>query len=144
MDDDLLITEPRPLGELPVAVHPQGLGQRQALLRPILVEPTTARHQLTTARRAFLEIATRMMPAAAFDPAVTAPIAARSPVGLVAEPNHVEATPVPMKGVDRARVGHSHLTEAPAADGHQATTLGSGLLAGHRGVQTERSSGNCG
>jgi len=57
---------------------------------------------LITACRASLKIATRVMPSTAADPAVTTPLAARSPVGLVAERDHVEATPVLVKGVDGA------------------------------------------
>ena len=124
MNDDLFFTEPHPLGEQPVAVNSEGFADQIARVRAILVEQAAAREQLTSARRASLKVAPRVVPAATGDPAVTASIAARSPAGLVAERNHVEATPIPMKRIDGARDGRLHLTIAPAADGHQAASRG--------------------
>jgi hypothetical protein len=145
------LTEPHPLSEPPVAVDPQGLDERRDLIilvilviLVVLVEPTAARHQLATARRASLKVATRVVRSTTDDRAVAAPIAAHSPLGLVAERNMVEATPIPMERIDGAREGHRHLTMTPAADGHHATLRSWGLSAGHSGVQSERSSGNCG
>jgi hypothetical protein len=111
-----------------------GLGERQASIRLILVEPAIARQQLATARRALLKIATRAVPPAAEGSAVAASLAGRSPARFITERNHVEASPIPMERVDGARDGRRHLTLAPAADGHQATPCASGLSAAHSGA----------
>ena len=131
MNDDLMPTNPRSLGEQAVAVHSQRFDERKTRIGRILIEPAAARQQLATARRAWLQVATRVVPATTEGTAVAAPVSPRSPARFVTERKHVEATPFPMEGIDNARDGLCHLAVAPTADGHQAT------------FQSERSSGNC-
>ena len=120
MDHDFLFTEPHPLGEQPVPVHSQRLRKRKVHLGSVLVEPAPARHQLVTTRRAWLHVATRMVPATVVHTAVAAPRTTRS-TGVVAVRPQVEATTVPMESVDIARDGGRHLAMAPVADGHHTT-----------------------
>ena len=104
------LTEPHPLSEQPVAVDPERLDERLALIiviiikiLAVLVEPTAARHQLAAAHRASLKVATGVVRSTTDDPAVSAPVTAHSPAALAAERNKVEAPPIPMECVDGAR-----------------------------------------
>jgi hypothetical protein len=145
MNDDVELAEPYPLGQQPIAVDSQWFHERRARREHILVESTIARNQLAAARRAWLKVATRMVPSTTDDPTVTAPIACRSATEFGTERAQVEVTPFPVQGTHGARNGRRHLPMAPAADSHQATPRWSGPSADHSGEQSKRSSsGNCG
>ena len=70
-----------PSDEEPVAVDAERFDGK-FVVRLLLVERALAGQQLATANGAPLQVATRVVPSTAEDPAVTASIALRAPTGL--------------------------------------------------------------